>query len=127
MQYLPPCGLWEAAYMKGAVLGLSPPGRVSMLGLHETFSVLPLALEALRLLILSWLLYNVTTVIYNLYFHPLARFPGPRLAAASDCWQAYVEVIKEECLSKKLLDLHARYGMYMIAAPVTRQLTALRR
>ncbi|GJE93186.1 cytochrome P450 [Phanerochaete sordida] len=88
-----------------------------MLDFHETFSVLAFALEALQLLILSWLLYNVTTVIYNIYFHPLARFPGPRLAAASEWWQAYVEVIKEESLSKKLLDLHAKYGDVVRIAP----------
>lgn len=28
-------------------------------------------------------LYTITTVIYNLYFHPLRHFPGPRLHAAT--------------------------------------------
>ncbi|KAF1923479.1 putative cytochrome P450 [Didymella exigua CBS 183.55] len=35
--------------------------------------------------------YAVYTVIYNIYFHPLAKFPGPPLAATSTYWKAYVE------------------------------------
>ncbi|KAI0107510.1 cytochrome P450 [Nemania sp. FL0031] len=34
-------------------------------------------------------LYAATRCIYLLYFHPLAKFPGPRLAAVSNLWYAY--------------------------------------
>ncbi|KAK8016874.1 Cytochrome P450 monooxygenase BOA3 [Apiospora rasikravindrae] len=36
------------------------------------------------------LAYWIVTCIYNLYFHPLAKYPGPRFAAVSQLWYASV-------------------------------------
>ncbi|EXL65012.1 hypothetical protein FOPG_18745 [Fusarium oxysporum f. sp. conglutinans race 2 54008] len=35
------------------------------------------------------LLYLLTRSIYLLYFHPYAKYPGPKIAALSDVWWAY--------------------------------------
>ncbi|KAH8670855.1 cytochrome P450 [Xylariales sp. PMI_506] len=65
----------------------------------------PLVLKAsFALLLFLW----VCRCIYRLYFHPLAKFPGPRIAAISDTWHAYYftggrwTTISEE--------LHRKYG-----------------
>lgn len=35
------------------------------------------------------LLYALLRCTYLLFFHPAARYPGPRLAAVSNLWYAY--------------------------------------
>ncbi|EFR03752.1 averantin oxidoreductase [Nannizzia gypsea CBS 118893] len=56
-------------------------------------------------------------VLYNIFFHPLAKFPGPMLAGATSGWRAYKEVIKQETLAKELFGLHRRYGDIVRIAP----------
>ena len=53
----------------------------------------------------------VLKATYNLYFHPLAKFPGPRLAAASSWWEVYVELVRGQPWSLRLVELHEVYGM----------------
>ncbi|KAF8856700.1 cytochrome P450 [Acephala macrosclerotiorum] len=59
--------------------------------------------------------YLFIRTIYRLYFHPLAKFPGPRLAAVSQLWFArswyygkYFQDIEE---------LHKQYGDFVRTAP----------
>lgn len=69
-----------------------------------------ISLQALGLLFGIWVLYEVSLVIYRLHFSPLAKFPGPRLAAASLWYEFYYDVIKEGRYTWKIRELHDKYG-----------------
>lgn len=58
----------------------------------------------------AFALYRVFKVIYNLYFHPLAKFPGPKLAAASHLYEFYWSVIRDGEFIWAIEKLHKEYG-----------------
>lgn len=59
---------------------------------------------------LSLLAYVVATIIYRLYFHPLASFPGPKLAAVTSWYEFYHDVIRRGYFIWQIQKLHDRYG-----------------
>jgi len=63
------------------------------------------------------LLYGLLRVIYNVYFHPLSRFPGPRGAACTGWWLAYMELGRGVSLSTLRAQLHGKYGDIVRIAP----------
>ena len=54
--------------------------------------------------------YVVFQVFYQLYFSPLAGFPGPKLAAVSRAYELYHDLILGGQYTFKIRDLHAKYG-----------------
>lgn len=63
----------------------------------------------LVLIFFAFLLYITTKTIYRVYFHPLASFPGPKLAASTSLWHAYYDIFTPG-LIKRLPELHKKYG-----------------
>ncbi|KAK1633226.1 cytochrome P-450 [Colletotrichum phormii] len=59
--------------------------------------------------------FVVSRTIYNVYFHPLSRYPGPRLWAASRLpWNT---VNLQGNLAWKIRELHEKYGPVVRIAP----------
>jgi hypothetical protein len=59
--------------------------------------------------------YQLGTLVYNIFFHPLRHFPGPKLCAASRIPLAYHMIIGDSHLWD--LDLHKKYGSVVRPAP----------
>jgi hypothetical protein len=72
------------------------------------------ALAALTLL----LFFGLRVVIYRLYAHPLAGFPGPKLAAASFLYEFYYDVIKSGMYIWEIERMHEKYGRYSHVFPI---------
>jgi hypothetical protein len=58
----------------------------------------------------AWILYLLFGAIYRLYFHPLAKFPGPKLAALSGWYEFYHDVVQHGLFIWKIQELHDKYG-----------------
>ena len=57
----------------------------------------------------------LTLIVYRLLFHPLARIPGPKLAALSNVWQAHHVRDGRSCELGKTL--HLKYGPVVRVGP----------
>jgi len=72
----------------------------------------PLEVQTIAATLLAGLLiYWVFSALSSAVFHPLAKFPGPKLSAASDWWLVYHEWFLGKSLTDILFDLHRIYGM----------------
>ncbi|KAL2062093.1 hypothetical protein VTL71DRAFT_6359 [Oculimacula yallundae] len=62
-------------------------------------------------------LYSILGIVYRVYFSPLSRFPGPKLAAATLFYEAYYDVIRGGAYTFKIRELHKQYGPIIRISP----------
>ncbi|OAP54848.1 hypothetical protein AYL99_11296 [Fonsecaea erecta] len=82
--------------------------------LMQTLWAIPLAWK-LTLPLLSLVFYILALIVYRLYFHPLAKYPGPLLARITN-WYAVYHAYKGD----RHLDMyyaHQKYGKFVRLAP----------
>ena len=61
-------------------------------------------------LITTLLICTTVLAFYRLVLHPLAKFPGPRLAALTRYYEAYYDVMQDGQYTFKIAELHRSYG-----------------
>jgi len=64
---------------------------------------------------IAFLFHRTFVIFWRLLFHPLARFPGPRLAAATSLYRAYHEIIRGGEFLNELHQMHTVYGTPIIS------------
>jgi hypothetical protein len=68
-------------------------------------------------MVASLLVFRVLVVsVYRLFFSPLAKFPGPKLAAATGLYETYFNLVKNGKYVFEIERLHKVYGAFVIRA-----------
>lgn len=78
--------------------------------LHSLFLV---ALRAAPAIIVATL---IATTVYRLALSPLAKFPGPKIAALTSLYEFYYDCVKDGGgrYYKEIERMHEQYGKYLV-------------
>lgn len=74
----------------------------------KTFSLLYLSGVG----VVAFVVYIVGLAFYRLYLSPIAKFPGPKLAALTLWYEFYHDVIRGGQYVFKINELHDQYGRH---------------
>ncbi|KAH7417587.1 putative cytochrome P450 [Cadophora sp. MPI-SDFR-AT-0126] len=68
-------------------------------------------------LFLTWVAYLVAVAIHRMYFSPIARFPGPKLAALTKWYEFYYDVVLQGQFTFRIQAMHKKYGPIVRITP----------
>ena len=60
----------------------------------------------------TFVLYALSVVTYRLIFSPIAKFPGPKLAALTTYYELYYDVVHKGKYLFEIEKMHDKYGTY---------------
>ena len=68
------------------------------------------------------LFYFIGRAFYRLYFSPLAKFPGPKLAALTLWYEGYYDIVKRGQYTFEIGRMHEKYGtmVHAVASAVAK-------
>ncbi len=78
----------------------------------DVYHLLPSFRQGTLITAVGLLFYTLARITYNVFFHPLSRFPGPRGGACTKWWLAYMEYGRGVSLSTLRVELHQKYGTF---------------
>lgn len=64
----------------------------------------------LLVLLAILMLHRLGTILYNIFLHPLSKFPGSKLAAAGPYYEFYFDVIRDGTYLWEIERMHNIYG-----------------
>lgn len=68
------------------------------------------ALDIAAAILTAATVYLSLLVLYRLLFSPIARFPGPKLAAATEWYEFYYQLVQNGQWGRQVDRLHDQYG-----------------
>ena len=66
---------------------------------------------------LAYLLYFLLRSVYRLTFHPLAKFPGPKITAITHWYEVYYQVWRPGQMEEQIRQMHRKYGPIVRITP----------
>ncbi|KAJ8114447.1 hypothetical protein OPT61_g3679 [Boeremia exigua] len=66
--------------------------------------------EVVGYFIAIYAIYGVLLALYRVYLHPLSKYPGPKLAAATKWYEFYFDVVKRGRFAWEIKRMHEVYG-----------------
>ena len=66
--------------------------------------------DALAVTLYAIGIYGICVAVYRLYLSPLAKFPGPSLAALTILFEGYYEVVQNFEYVWRIKRMHEKYG-----------------
>lgn len=68
------------------------------------------ASDFIAILLLAIAAYAAGLLFFRAFLHPLARVPGPRLAAVTGWYEFYYDCLKHGQYAFRVQELHKQYG-----------------
>lgn len=69
-------------------------------------------------ILLLWVTYVIAQCVYNLYFHPLRKIPGPRLAAMTCLYEFWYDAVRGGAYIWEIRKMHEVYGKTAVLAAI---------
>lgn len=64
-----------------------------------------------------WLVYALKLTVQRLYLSPIAHIPGPKLAALTQYYESFYDIVLGGQYTSKILKLHEKYGPVVRISP----------